>query len=55
MGRSRLKPLFKVTFGRTEEDRPEDKGGNKVAVTAGTFEDAFPWLTVHLYKAAMPE
>jgi hypothetical protein len=37
------------------EDRPEDKGGDKVAVTAGTFEDTFPWLTVHLYSAPMPK
>ena len=35
------------------EDRPEDKGGNKVAVTGGTCEDTFPWLTVHLYKAPL--
>ncbi len=36
------------------EERPEEKGGNMVAVTDGAFDDEYPWLTVHLYRAPMP-
>ncbi len=36
------------------EDRPQDEGGSKVAVTDGAFEDSFGWLGVHVYRAAMP-
>jgi len=35
------------------ESRPEDKGGNSVAVADGAFEDSFGWLGVHVYKAAL--
>ncbi len=45
-GIERLEVLF--------EDRPEDKGGNTVTVTDGAFEDDYPWLTVHLYRAPLP-
>jgi hypothetical protein len=34
------------------EDRGEDKAS--IPVTEGAVEDVFPWLTVHLYTAAMP-
>jgi len=36
------------------EERPAEKAGNMVAVTDGAFDDEYPWLTVHLYKAPMP-
>ena len=32
----------------------ERKQGNTVSVAAGTVEDSFPWLTVHLYSADLP-
>lgn len=37
------------------EKRPEEEGGNTVTVSAGTIEERFPWLTVHIYRGAWPE
>ncbi|MFP3903168.1 MAG: hypothetical protein ACLFWB_02880 [Armatimonadota bacterium] len=35
------------------EDRSEEHGGNTVPVNGGVFEDSYPHLTVHIYKAPM--
>ena len=51
---SRLPGGVSSTLEVLFEDRPEEKGGNMVEVTDGAFEDEYPWLTVHLYKAPMP-
>ncbi len=41
------------SLARIADGRSQEQGGNDVVVNAGTFEDDFGWLGVHIYTAQL--